>query len=390
MAAHYRCGRLEDIFEVSVLLTKDLQPLVNILSESTYSQVAWQNFTQSLVDKFNLHVCHILIINRETKSIRFHIDAGVRIPPEVANEYVKKHVHGDHLIQSIVTGTAEHFHTISRHPNKAQIHDSPHFKEWVMPQGILESAGAKIPDENGWVGLILCNRHESFGDFTDFELTELNSILPHLQDAAKAAFSEQSTSAENRLNAIVNTFRIPVAILNELGRICAINQEMTQLIAVEESLNIDSHCLRIKDKALDNLMYTSLMQTVKRVEGYEFFDNKSEQVAVSPQVFLGFQPLISQNLNGNDQFDGAMVYAVAPNLIKPVTSRKIMELFGLTQKESLICQQLAMGVPAKKVAHLEGISANTVKFHLKNIYMKTGCSNQMSLVNMINSIPYFR
>jgi two-component system nitrate/nitrite response regulator NarL len=55
-------------------------------------------------------------------------------------------------------------------------------------------------------------------------------------------------------------------------------------------------------------------------------------------------------------------------------------LAGLTEREREILAALASGQRTAQLAHALGISPNTLKFHLKNIYLKLGVANRAQAV----------
>ena len=55
-------------------------------------------------------------------------------------------------------------------------------------------------------------------------------------------------------------------------------------------------------------------------------------------------------------------------------------LAELTEREGEIIEALAGGQSTAQLAHTLGISPNTLKFHLKNIYQKLGVANRAQAV----------
>lgn len=53
---------------------------------------------------------------------------------------------------------------------------------------------------------------------------------------------------------------------------------------------------------------------------------------------------------------------------------------GLTRRELEVLSALANGRPNKQIAHEQGVSLNTVKFHVKNLYAKLGVRNRAQAV----------
>ena len=62
-------------------------------------------------------------------------------------------------------------------------------------------------------------------------------------------------------------------------------------------------------------------------------------------------------------------------------------LAALTERERDLLQALANGLTNEQIAARIGISRNTVKYHLKNIYDKLGVNNRAMAVGLFVSIP---
>lgn len=60
--------------------------------------------------------------------------------------------------------------------------------------------------------------------------------------------------------------------------------------------------------------------------------------------------------------------------------------FNLTDKETLILAELANGLSNKQIAQCVYVSANTIKFHLKNIYQKLGVVSRVQAANVARKI----
>lgn len=362
----------------------DLSRLQNSLQEAAYLSSAWQQFAELMVEEFQLHVCHLFIVNKRSFAIRFHVDGGERVPTVLAEQYVQQNIQHDYLLSRLIHGERDRFHSISQAPDRELFFSGQHYQQWVAPQGLRDSAGACIYQSQDWLGIVMCNRHERHGDFTVSQLAALNQLLPQLQQSAERAFGEQQ-NADVRLAALVHTFRIPVCILTETGKICAQNQPMQDFIEQQSALHCEQGCLRLTDRRQENLLYIGLMQSAKRCEGYHLNIEAAEQIELAPGITAAYQPLLLPN---SDQPVGIMLYLLGHSLIRPLPTERLMALFLLSAKEASISRRLAMGVSVKEIADNDCISINTVKFHIKNIFRKTGCSSQMALVNLLNSVPY--
>jgi DNA-binding CsgD family transcriptional regulator len=161
---------------------------------------------------------------------------------------------------------------------------------------------------------------------------------------------------------------------------------MTELIETVPNVAIEDDCVTLINKQQEKLLYISLIMTAKKVEGYDV--DPEDLLEVSPDIYFGFQPLLKGLPDDQNRFNGVMVFAVGHTLIRPLPAEKLALIFGLSEKESQTAALLAQGRTIKQIAEQQSVSVNTIKFHLKSIFTKTGCTTQLSLMNLINSIPF--
>jgi LuxR family maltose regulon positive regulatory protein len=57
----------------------------------------------------------------------------------------------------------------------------------------------------------------------------------------------------------------------------------------------------------------------------------------------------------------------------------------LTPREGEVAELLAQSMPNKKIAHALGLSLDTVKWHLRNIYMKLDAPGRDAVVKKVRA-----
>jgi DNA-binding CsgD family transcriptional regulator len=80
----------------------------------------------------------------------------------------------------------------------------------------------------------------------------------------------------------------------------------------------------------------------------------------------------------------AAVYVTDPGLAPRTEEAMLRRLYGLTSREAKVFALLARSVSARKAADILGISYNTLKTHLRHIFMKTNTRNQLELARLAN------
>jgi DNA-binding CsgD family transcriptional regulator len=86
---------------------------------------------------------------------------------------------------------------------------------------------------------------------------------------------------------------------------------------------------------------------------------------------------------GQPAVSGTLMDLGAPHRIE---TGRLMELFQLSASAARVAEAYLRADSVKGAARQLGISVNTVKTHLANVYERTGCSRQSQLVRLLMSL----
>ncbi len=84
-----------------------------------------------------------------------------------------------------------------------------------------------------------------------------------------------------------------------------------------------------------------------------------------------------------------MLFIVDPANRAGIPAALIMEAYGLTRAEARVALAAASGLSIPEAAIQLGISANTIKTHLRRVFAKTGTGRQTELVRLMATIGLF-
>lgn len=81
----------------------------------------------------------------------------------------------------------------------------------------------------------------------------------------------------------------------------------------------------------------------------------------------------------------AMASETAPERSEPQPTREgIALLRSLTRQELIVLRMLAEGLTMRDIAARRGVTQNTVRTHIQNLYAKLGCHNRVEVVHFAN------
>ena len=106
-----------------------------------------------------------------------------------------------------------------------------------------------------------------------------------------------------------------------------------------------------------------------------------------PVMAVSVVPLkASHPLAAFRQMHLALVVFASPGLQGDMGGHILQELWGLTPTESRLALALTAGQSIKAFAEAEGNSWHTARTHLRNTLRKCGCSRQVDLVQLVQSL----
>ncbi len=361
--------------------------LIGKLLEVNQSTGGWNRFIQAFLEHFDLRSVHLYIINRKTQAMRFHIDAGEPVSAEYMGIYVDKYIHQDHLMNAVLDNPTGCFYASNLLPQRYAVYENDHYQYWAKPQGIIEGCVACLFQEDGWDCFMASNRNLSQGPYGEDEIERMNAILPFIERALRASFTLNDLSiSEQRAKAIVRTFRIPVAVLTEFGDLWALNDPMTHYIENSHHLSIESNSLRLSNLKDDKDLNVGILQASKKANGIDLAIEDARRIQISSNATLGFTELYTDT-SEQAQFLGIMVFIISKDGKSAVSEDILKSLFKLTQSEARVAYWLHTGLAIKEIASKENKSVYTVREQLNNVLKKTGCTNQVSLINLVATIP---
>jgi CRP-like cAMP-binding protein/DNA-binding CsgD family transcriptional regulator len=98
-------------------------------------------------------------------------------------------------------------------------------------------------------------------------------------------------------------------------------------------------------------------------------------------------PLASREYSFNNQTAAAALFISDPDLAIPGPQEIFRKLYGLTPAEARLSSALLQGKNVGQVAKEFEIKVNTVRSHLKSIFLKTGANRQSDLVRILLTSP---
>ncbi len=261
----------------------------------------------------------------------------------------------------------------------------PLYAEFLRPLGLGWFAGSILGDVGGGLTTLSIHRKIDKEPFSDGTALRIQQDLGDVRRAARLAVSSRAAFAEGLIDS-VERFDCGAMLLDRLGRVTRMNKKAEELLG--EDLQVISSKLRSQqreaNKALQELITAST---------HPAYDIKSTAPASILLHRINNIPLIVSTYpvvrHANDVFQGTRAILLIRDLSahRPVALDILQKVFGLTSAEARVAAALLKGADTQQIAAENRVSPETVRYHLKSIFAKTGTSHQAQLTSLLARFP---
>src|SRR5688572_7083255 len=362
-------------------------PLIQHIYEATLDASRWQDFVQALSDAFvgapagialqppGSPVGDVIYRSRGFRAefhVQFAAHANRGLPWE---EGRRKNFVGRFGLTSEVI-------------RDEQLRETAFYREWMEPQGLGPHAPVAhtIALDGGQPAAALAIFPTvATGPFSAQHLEFGDLLVPHLALGCRLL-------AENRrhqaLADAIDRFPTGVALLDARGHLLLANRGARHIFAQNDGISLDGTSVRAGATSDETALRRAIAGAVEAsvagrlIEGAVLsVDRRSGR---RPYVVL-VGPLRPHS--GDPTATDAVVVLYVADLEQGVLRRRevLHELYGLTEAETQLVELLCQGSSLDEAAEARGVTLNTARSQLKQVFAKTHTSRQSELVRLVIS-----
>lgn len=259
------------------------------------------------------------------------------------------------------------------------------YADWLRPQCLFHSMGVVIGVERDLTSTLIFVRQPCQGNYGEEEQRLLVRLGPHIERTMR--LRRRLAAASLRGSPALAAFEhVPFAVvfLAETGEVVATNSAASALLAEADGILLSGHRLAAvlpSDRAALQSAVDSVL-TDRRPGACAALTLR--RGVARPALELWLARLATTGSSAPHRA-AAVVFISAPERAGRVDEGALRALFGFTPAEARVGAALVRGEAAPAVARSMGISALTVRSHLKSILRKTGTARQAELVKHLVS-----
>lgn len=269
--------------------------------------------------------------------------------------------------------------------DRASYRSSPVYVRAIAPAGHEHAMAIVLSaDVSSALSLTLV-RPESAGDFSDEELQMVRAVGPHIVAALKMRLQMAIARSAAMM---LDRFDHGILLLSASGHVIHSNADAERLLSARDGLQIDRGHLRAAYPKDTEALQQMISEADRAARGASLQPRSALRVRRPSEKddlvirALPAAPIVASSF-GIGELATIALFVHDPDRASQAVNEVIAEGLGLTAAEAAVAARIWEGDNVSEAAVHLGISANTVKTHLKSAFDKAGVDRQPALVRKV-------
>jgi DNA-binding CsgD family transcriptional regulator len=367
---------------------KELDQLIGLLYETVIDPSLWGEAMELCARYAGGIAAHMLTIDKQLNQPIFSVHGGEITNDDNASDYANYYINLDPRIKMIEDLAVHDWWFCHAYFDQQFVNRSEFYQDFLIPNSARYSMGACVDDDTGRhtvIGLMRTAKQSAFGEA---ERSAAKRFSGHLQRALRLQNHTQTIQTKAATGArAIDALALAMVIVNGTGTILHLNNAAETLLNNQAcSLNSKAGRLSVDSNPISKYTLVNLISgaTGCPAVGGAMFLSKEEP----RQVFV--TPLPAASLFAQDwQTPLALVVVMDTNqTLSPM--QLLGKLYDLSPAELRIASALLEGKSLEEYSQEAGVTMNTVRTQLKNLFRKTGTHRQPELVTVLRRVPPLR
>ena len=263
------------------------------------------------------------------------------------------------------------------------------YQEWARPQGWLDSANAIIENSGTSSTVLRVVTDKTRGVVDDAMRRRMAQVVPHVRRATLVGKSMDLKQAEAAMLAeTLDGLSAGLFLVDAKGRIVHTNGAARDIVAADDVLRSVEGRLAARDARVNLVLRETIALTD---QGDDALGTRGIALTLTAHDGNPYVAHVLPLSSGERRRAGIAYQATAAVFVRkaelqtPSAAEVIGRTYELTRTELRVLRAVADEGGVPEVAQALGIAETTVKFHLANIYAKTGANRQTALVKLVAS-----
>ena len=270
---------------------------------------------------------------------------------------------------------------------RSELLKSDFYQMFLKPFGIYYIAGIDwLYEKNSRIS-IRFTREESQGKFTDEEKSFFRLLIPHLQQSVSLGIQLRQLDSERQIYAdSISKRSIGIFTLDKNGCILQSNTTAELYVKDADGFHVMHNRIKLNNSVLNdsfNQYVQTALDAIRKHERAPINALAVTRESGKAPYQLMIKPMNFESHDESDVTPYLTVLIQDPEKNLEISVRTLMNLYQLTMSEATIAILLAEGNSTDEVAEELNIKKNTVRAHLRSMFVKMGVTQQSMLVTLV-------
>ncbi|MCZ8544885.1 hypothetical protein OOJ09_11890 [Mesorhizobium qingshengii] len=260
------------------------------------------------------------------------------------------------------------------------------FNEFFRPLGLEECLGGTLASTGGRFAMVGLQRPRDRKPFDDDDIARLEALMPHLARALqlRRSFLELEGAA-GAMSEMCDRLAAGVVALDEYGRGLFVNAAARRIADAGDGLSIGrGGRLFALNRAANNKL--AELENDVRSGGAGGVARTARAAGRPPYGVMVAPFFLDHGVDTTRSRPRGVMFIIHDPLLKVRSdAQTISALFGLPRGTAQLVVAIAANEDLQTYADRAGISMNTVRYHLKAAYSRTGVRRQSELVRLVTT-----
>lgn len=349
----------------------------------------WSSFLRALRCRLNCDITGMSLIPGQVgNKPHIELNRSSLVSVEVAREIARAHpglVHLD-LLGNALKEPGDIF-TLDEISPWNELKNNEFYLKVLKPNGIRYQLGMCFGEPSGWQCHLGILNGEDKSDFGETEKVFLRAIRPYLELSLEFYALIRLKEMEKEIyETTLDRLTVATFILNGKGHVICSNSTARTLLSGSSDLAINQGKLYLTHITSNNCFQAIISQALlfhQQNPADTFVDALSIEVQNGENMGLLVRSVSTDQIHQSEASPCVIIYLDQTDRQRMPKEKFVAQLLGLTPSEASLAILLSQGFTLVESASLLGITENSVRTYVKNIFSKTGISRQTDLVRLI-------
>jgi DNA-binding CsgD family transcriptional regulator len=245
--------------------------------------------------------------------------------------------------------------------------------------------------ETGSAVVSVCRRKTR--PFGEAQVALMRELMPHLKRALQVhARLVEADARAHGLGVALHALDTGAMLVGNRGRVLFVNDSARATLALHDGLTIERGELRA-ERPRDTAALRGLISGAAETGSGAGLLSGGVLLLGRPSSRRALQLIVSPVSPGEALMEPrahAIIFVTDPERVRKPDVALLRRVHGLSRSEADVAHCLLQDKSVRETSGVLGISINTVRFHLKQLFAKTGTARQSQLVRVLSMTIHVR